>query len=105
MNNANFLTDLSVFQANFLALVAWADGVITEEEKEFYSQIVELSPCSDKIKNELQEYISTSPKLDEVMLLTENLSKEIIIPVLRSAYLMSASDGSIDTATCGCSFK
>ena len=96
MDNTKLLTELSIFQANLLALVAWADGEVTVEEQKFYSSIIDFSPCDDETNNSLRFFLEVSPKLDNVMLLAENLSKDIIIPVLTNAYLMSASDGNID---------
>ncbi len=87
--------DLSIIQIKVLSLIAWADGKITEEEEEFYNDILQISPCSDETKKDLQKWIKQCPDLDEVLDSLTEVSKEIVVSVLRNAYAIAASDNDV----------
>ena len=88
--------NLSIIQIKVLSLIAWADGKITEDERKFYNDILQVSPCSDETKKDLAKYIDDSPNLDEVLDSLSSVPKEIVISVLRNAYAIAAADGEIN---------
>jgi len=95
MKNQEIFNDLSKIQASVLALVAWSDGEISTEEKEFFSEIVEISPCSESLKKELSKYLTEPPILEDILNLLNTITPEIVIPVIKNAYLIASADGVI----------
>lgn len=96
MDNKEIFNDLSKYQAGVLALVAWADGKITPEEKDFFSEIIDMSPCDEGLKQDLLKFLEKPPKIEEIVDSTIYTPKEIVVPVLKNAYLIAVADGSID---------
>ncbi len=87
--------DLSILQIKILSLIAWTDGEISVEERQFYQNMVQVSPCSDETKQTLLQYIEKSPSLDDIFKSLSGIPKEIVTSVLRNAYAIALADGKI----------
>jgi tellurite resistance protein len=88
--------DLSSIQIKILSLVAWADGKITDEEKQLFNDILQVSPCSDETKIELARFIENRPDINDILLNITRIPKEIVVSVLRNAYSIAVADNEIN---------
>lgn len=87
--------DLSILQIKVLSLIAWTDGDISEEERQFYQNMVQVSPCSEETKKSLMQYIDKSPSIEDIFNSLTDIPKEIVASVLRNAYAIALADGKI----------
>jgi tellurite resistance protein len=87
--------NLSILQIKILSLIAWVDGEITDEERRFYQNMVQVSPCSEETKQSLLHYIEKSPSIEDIFKSLSGIPKEIVTSVLRNAYAIAVSDGKI----------
>jgi len=90
--------DLSILQIKVLSLIAWTDGEISNEERQFYHNMVQVSPCSEITKKTLLQYIEKSPSIEDIFKSLSDIPKEIVASVLRNAYAIALSDGNISDA-------
>jgi len=88
--------DTSILQIQVLSLIAWSDGKVTFQEKEFLRNVIKESPCSKVKKIELYKYIEKNPPIDAVLQSLNSVPKEVAVTIIRNAYALAAVDGTVD---------
>lgn len=88
--------DVAVLQANVLALVGWADGEFDEAEQNMLRDVLEATPTSDQLKEELFKLGQTRPQRDAVRDLVSRAPLPLTLAILRSAYNLAHVDGVLD---------
>lgn len=86
------ISDVTELKAKLIALVAWADGDVDQQERKMYVDILDNSPVSDARKEALTQFIEDTPDEKEVLEGLAEAPGEITTTVIKIAYLVAQAN-------------
>ncbi len=92
------LSDMTVLQAQILALVGWVDGRFDENERTVLRDVLELSPGNDALKEDLFRMVDTPPDKKDVFQTVTKAPREIVSAAIKNAYVLAKADGHLHDA-------
>jgi len=85
-------------KAEFLALVAWADGDFDESERQIFLDVLDRSQVDEDTRIELVDFLDHSPEREPAMGRLAALPLADVLPALRTAWLLAHADGELHPA-------
>ena len=92
------LSDMTVLQAQILALVGWVDGWFAESEQTVFRDVLEVSPGDDALKEDLFRMVETPPEKENVFQTVGTAPREIVAAAIKNAYVLAKADGHLHDA-------
>ncbi len=85
-----------LLQAHVLSLMAWADGVVSPEERLTFQEFLSAAPGRESQVAELLGIIEQPPCEEEVATMVQEAPASVAMAVLKMAYVLALSDGEFD---------
>lgn len=85
-------------KAEFLALVAWADGDFDESERQIFLDVLDRSQVDEDTRIELVDFLDHPPEREPAMARLAALPLADVLPALRTAWLLAHADGELHPA-------